>query len=580
MRTLRVGMAQINPTVGDLEGNKGKLVTYISRAKRQNINLLTFPELSLSGYPPEDLLLKPGFLKDNLKNLKEVAVAVRGITVVVGFADMDRKGNVYNAAALLHKGKIAAVYHKMHLPNYGVFDEKRYFRAGDECLVFVLEGVSIGITICEDMWFPDGPAGVEAREGKAEVILNISASPYHVGKGKLREKILSERARTSCAIISYNNLLGGQDELVFDGGGMFFDQRGKKIAQGKYFQEDLIIADLNIDRVLRDRSRRSEEPGGDTRLHKHKKVKRIELTKVKAGKKKPALPRRKLEKLSRLEEIYRALVLGVRDYVRKNGFGKVVIGLSGGIDSSLTAVIAVDALGKENVTGLSMPSIYSSEGTQADAGKLAENLGIKLIIISIERVFQAYLETFREEFRGLKPDVTEENLQARIRGNILMAVSNKSGSLVLTTGNKSEMGVGYCTLYGDMAGGFAVLKDVPKTLVYKLSGYRNRKEGKVLIPGSVLGREPSAELRPNQRDDDTLPPYSLLDPILAAYVEEDKSSQEIVAEGFNPRIVKKVLRLVDGNEYKRRQGPPGVKITPRAFGKDRRFPITNRYRDF
>lgn len=579
MKSLRVGMAQINPTVGDLEGNKGKLVSYISQAKRQNIDLLTFPELSLSGYPPEDLLLKPSFLKDNLKNLWGVAVAAKGITVVVGFADSDRQGNVYNAAALIHNGKIVAVYHKIHLPNYGVFDEKRYFQMGDEPLVFVLKGVIIGITICEDIWFPQGPAAVEAGEGQAEVILNISASPYHVGKGKLREKILSERAQENLTIISYNNLIGGQDELIFDGGGMFFDQKGKKIAQGKHFQEDLIVADLNIDMVLRDRSRRKKEPSGNALLQK--KVKRIELTEVKVRKRKSALPRKKkIEKLSQLEEIYRALVLGVHDYVRKNGFKKVIIGLSGGIDSSLTAVIAVDALGRENVTGLSMPSIYSSEGTQSDARKLADNLGIKLITISIEGVFRAYLETFQEEFRGLKPDVTEENLQARIRGNILMAISNKYGALVLTTGNKSEMGVGYCTLYGDMAGGFAVIKDVPKTLVYKLSRYRNRKEGRSLIPRSVLDREPSAELRPNQRDEDTLPPYSLLDPILEAYVEEDKSSEEIVARGFNRRIVKRVIHMVDSNEYKRRQGPPGVKITPRAFGKDRRFPITNRYRDF
>ncbi|NOX96809.1 MAG: NAD+ synthase, partial [Nitrospirae bacterium] len=418
-------------------------------------------------------------------------------------------------------------------------------------------------------------------EGKAEVILNISASPYHVGKGRLREKVLSERARENCAMVFYNNLVGGQDELVFDGGGMVFDQKGKEFARGKQFEEDLVIVDLNAGRIRNNRLRHESRPLNLSPLGIAllQKVKKIELPEAKTGKKK-SLPERKIKKLGRLEEIYRALILGVHDYVKKNGFKKVVIGLSGGIDSSLAAVLAVDALGRENVTGLSMPSAYSSAGTQADTVKLARNLGIKLITIPIDEIFRTYLEALREKFQGLKPDVTEENLQARIRGNILMAISNKYGSLVLTTGNKSEMSVGYCTLYGDMAGGFAVIKDVPKTLVYKLSRYRNRKEGKSLIPKSVLDREPSAELRPNQKDADTLPPYSLLDPILEAYVEEDKSSEEIIAGGFNPRVVKKVIRMVDRNEYKRRQGPLGVKITPRAFGKDRRFPLTNRYQDF
>lgn len=596
MKTLRVGMAQINPTVGDLGGNKEKIVSYLSQAKEQSIDLLTFPELCLSGYPPEDLLLKPDFLKDNRRVLREVAARVKGITIVVGFADSDRKGNIYNAAALIHGGKITAVYRKVHLPNYGVFDEKRYFQAGKEPVVFVLQGVVIGITICEDVWFPRDLVATEAREGQAEVILNISASPYYVGKGKLREKILYDRVRESCVIISYNNLIGGQDELVFDGGGMILDQKGEKIAQGKHFQEDLIIADLDINGVRSARSQRRDKfiprnfkkplsPGGKGEgegesISPPQRVKRIELTGTRGGKKKLPLPERKVEKLSRLEEIYRALVLGIRDYVGKNRFKEVIIGLSGGIDSSLTAVIAADALGRDKVTGLSMPSAYSSSGTQVDTRKLAQNLGIKLITIPVEETFQAYLKASQEEFEGLKPDVTEENLQARIRGNILMALSNKSGDLVLTTGNKSEMGVGYCTLYGDMAGGFAVIKDVSKTLVYKLSRYRNRKEGRSLIPKSVLKREPSAELRPNQKDEDTLPPYALLDLILEAYVEEGKSSREIIARGFNRDLVERVIHMVDSNEYKRRQAPPGIKITPRAFGKDRRFPITNRYRDF
>ena len=572
MKALRVGMAQINPTVGDLEGNKKKMVNYISQAKKQRVDILTFPELGLSGYPPEDLLLKPSFLKDNRRVLRGVAAMARGITMVVGFVDSDGEGNVYNAAALVHKGRVVAVYHKIHLPNYGVFDEKRYFQAGNEPLVFVLKGVIIGISICEDAWFPDGSAGEEVRRDRTKVILNISASPYHVGKGSLREKILYARAREKLAFICYNNLVGGQDELIFDGGGMVLDRKGRKLIQGRQFEEDLIVADLNIDEAATALPAWCQGAAGG--------AKRIELRAEGMGKKKLPLSKRKVKKLGRLEEIYRALVLGVRDYVGKNGFKKVIIGLSGGIDSSLTALIAVEALGKNNVTGLSMPSIYSSPGTQADTVKLARNLGIKLISIPIEGIFQAYSEAFREEFKGLRPDVTEENLQARIRGNILMAISNKSGSLVLATGNKSEMSVGYCTLYGDMAGGFAVIKDVPKTLVYRLSRYKNRKEGGSLIPGSVLSRQPSAELRPNQRDEDTLPPYSLLDPILEAYVEEDKSGEEIVAQGFNRELVQSIIHMVDSNEYKRRQGPPGVKITPRAFGKDRRFPITNRYRDF
>lgn len=577
---LRLGMAQINPTVGDLEGNKGIISDYIRQAKAQDVDLLTFPELSLSGYPPEDLLLKAGFLRDNRKVLREVMVLVKGITVVVGFADSDGKGTIYNAAAVIQQGKVVAVYHKIHLPNYGVFDEERYFQAGKEPLVFVLKGTTIGVTICEDIWHSRGPAAVEVQEGGAEVILNISASPYHVGKGKIREKLLSESSRDNLAVISYNNLIGGQDELIFDGTGMIFDPRGKKIAQGREFEEDLIVADLNIDRVRDIRSKCKNRPGRDLSPQQKMKIKRVELPLVKDGKRKRPLPKRKMERLSRMEEIYRALVLGVHDYVRKNGFKKVLIGLSGGIDSSLTAVIAVDALGKDNVAGLSMPSVYSSAETQSDTLKLARKLEVELTTVPIGGIFRAYLDALREGFGGRKTDVTEENLQARIRGNILMAISNKYGSLVLTTGNKSEMGVGYCTLYGDMAGGFAVLKDVPKTLVYRLARYRNRKEGRSLIPRSILVREPSAELRPNQRDEDSLPPYSLLDPILEAYVEEDKSSESIVARGFNREIVKKAVLMVDRNEYKRRQGPPGVKITPRAFGKDRRFPITNRYRDF
>jgi NAD+ synthase (glutamine-hydrolysing) len=611
MRNLRIAMAQINASVGDLTGNTRKILEFINRAKHKGAELLTFPELSITGYPPEDLLLKPTFIDANLSCLQKIVDASKAITVVVGF--VDSVDDIYNAAAIIHNQKLEGVYHKTFLPNYGVFDENRYFQAGMEPLVFTLKGITVGVNICEDIWYPQGPINVEALAGGAEMIVNISASPYHAGKGEFRKRMLATRAADNVVIVAFNNLVGGQDELIFDGNGMIFSQNGELIIQGKQFEEDLIVADLDIDAVFR---RRLHDP----RHRKEKlasmiagtKVKKIELPspplegqrKVDVNRDKPLLPISKISSMSHFEEIYNALVLGTQDYVRKNGFEKVVIGLSGGIDSSLTAIIAVDALGKENVIGVTMPSQYSSEETKSDAQRLADNLGIKLITIPIIDVFESYLNLFSEAFQGLernckplasvslanhKPlalvnlvNITEENIQARIRGNILMALSNKFGWLVLTTGNKSEMSVGYCTLYGDMAGGFAVIKDVPKILVYKLSEYRNSiAEVGVgvfasLIPQSVIERAPSAELRPNQKDVDSLPPYEILDPILQAYVEEDRSLNEIVEMGFDEAIVKRVILLVDRNEYKRRQGPPGIKITPRAFGKDRRLPITNK----
>ena len=469
-----------------------------------------------------------------------------------------------------------ACFYLIH--NYGVFDENRYFQAGTEPLVFKLNNVTVGVNICEDIWYPQGPMNVEALAGGAEVIVNISASPYHAGKGEFRKRMLATRAADNVVIVAFNNLVGGQDELVFDGNGMIFSQNGALITQGKQFEEDLIVADLDIDAVFR---RRLHDP-----RHRKEKlasmkagatVRKIELPTLDVKRNNPELPLRENSSMSHLEEIYNALVLGTRDYVQKNGFEKVVIGLSGGIDSSLTAIIAVDALGKENVIGVTMPSQYSSEETKSDAQRLADNLGIKLITIPIIDVLKSYLNSFSEVFQGLERDITEENIQARIRGNILMALSNKFGWLVLTTGNKSEMSVGYCTLYGDMAGGFAVIKDVPKILVYELSEYRNSIAEGELIPQSVIDRAPSAELRPDQKDVDSLPPYEILDPILQAYVEEDRSLGEIVEMGFDEEVVKRVILLVDRNEYKRRQGPPGIKITPRAFGKDRRLPITNKY---
>ena len=576
MRTLRIAMAQINSSVGNLTGNTRKILEFINRAKNMGAELITFPELSITGYPPEDLLLKPNFIDANLSCLQKIVDASEAITVVVGF--VDAVDDIYNAAAIIHNQQLEAVYHKAFLPNYGVFDENRYFQAGMEPLVFKLNNVTVGVNICEDIWYPQGPMNVEALVGGAEMIVNISASPYYAGKSEFRQRMLATRASDNVVIVAFNNLVGGQDELVFDGNGMIFSQNGELITQGKQFEEDLIVADLDISSVFR---RRLHDP-----RHRKEKlasmingttVKKIELPNIDVNQNKPELSVSKTSSMNHLEEIYNALVLGTRDYVQKNGFEKVVIGLSGGIDSSLTAIIAVDALGKENVIGVTMPSQYSSLETKSDAQRLADNLSIKFITIPIIDVFESYLNSFSEVFQGLERDITEENIQARIRGNILMALSNKFGWLVLTTGNKSEMSVGYCTLYGDMAGGFAVIKDVPKVLVYQLSEYRNSIAEGELIPQSVIDRAPSAELRPDQKDVDSLPPYEILDPILQAYVEEDRSLGEIVEMGFDEEVVKRVILLVDRNEYKRRQGPPGIKITPRAFGKDRRLPITNKY---
>jgi len=540
---LRIALAQINPTVGDLKANTEKITGFIDRAKEFEADIVTFPELAICGYPPEDLLLKEHFVRDNLKALRLLVKRIRGITVIVGFVDKDKKGNLYNAAGIICDGGLKGVYRKIELPNFGVFDEKRYFRAGDRPLVFDVGKMKFGVNICEDIWKENATACLQADKG-ARLIVNISASPYYMGKGNLRKKMLISRAKETKAYICYNNLVGGQDELIFDGGSMIVGPKGDRIIYGKQFEEDLIVADLPVTASKR---------------------------KIKG---------RSCLRLGRTEEIYSALVLGTGDYIRKNGFKKAVIGLSGGMDSSLTAAIACDAIGSENVTGISMPSRYSSRKTQTDAKVLADNLGIKFNVVPINSIFDVYLKILKKQFAGLKRDVTEENLQARIRGNILMAFSNKFGWLVLTTGNKSETSVGYCTLYGDMAGGFAVIKDVPKTVVYKLARFRNERGGKKLIPRSVFKRAPSAELKMNQKDQDTLPDYSVLDAILKDYIEEDKSFEKIISKRKNPELVKKVMNMVDKNEYKRRQSPPGIKITPKAFGKDRRLPLTNRYRDY
>ncbi len=543
-KILRIALAQINSTVGSLKDNSDKIYCFIEQAEKYKADIIAFPELAITGYPPEDLLYKKHFVDDNLKTMESLIKKVGDMLLIIGFVDKNKKNDLFNAAALIHNGKMLDVCHKIELPNYGVFDEKRYFCPGARHLVTKYRETVIGINICEDIW-TEKHVQMQAEAG-AEIIINISASPYHAGKMDLRNQILIQRAVETGTYICYVNLVGAQDELVFDGSSLIISPEGKKLASGKRFKEDLLLTDIPFK--------------DDT---------------------KPGLNKRKVEKSGKFKEVYEALVSGVKDYAEKNGFKKAVIGLSGGIDSSLTVLIACDAIGMNNVIGISMPSEYSSPETQADAKKLAENLGIEFKIIPIEDVFNSYLSGFKDVFKGLGHDITEENIQARIRGNILMALSNKFGYLVLTTGNKSELSCGYCTLYGDTAGGFSVLKDVYKTVVYELAKFRNDKEDFYLIPESVIARAPSAELRPDQKDTDNLPPYDILDKILVDYIEKDKNYEEIVkSHNIDHEIVRNVIKLVDRNEYKRRQSPIGIKITPKAFGKDRRFPITNGYREF
>jgi len=586
-QSIRIALAQINPTVGDLRGNADKVVAWIDKARRQAADLVVFPELCVTGYPPEDLLLKPRFVADNIAALKRIAVAARPTAVgaareivvgaarptaagaardtaaVIGFVDK-KADRIFNAAALVAAGRVKGVYHKAYLPNYGVFDEVRYFAAGEAFPVYGIGRTAFGVNICEDIWHLDGPAGIQAFRG-ARFIVNINASPYHIGKGLLREKILRRQARDNKIPVVYVNCVGGQDELVFDGQSFVVDEKGRVIARAKAFEEELLIVDLEV-------AASAKRP---------KTTLQAALQGAPQGTSQEKAGRRKSSVAPRLEEdaeVYAALVTGLRDYLAKNGFKKVVLGLSGGIDSSLVAAVASDAIGAQNVVGVAMPSVYSSQGSADDAMTLAVNLGIDFLTIPIQGIFDQYLKDFKEAFAGRQADVTEENLQARIRGNILMALSNKFGYLALNTGNKSEVSCGYCTLYGDMAGGFGVLKDVPKTLVYRLCGYKNRRDGRLTVPKSVFDKAPSAELRPGQKDADTLPPYEFLDRVLKLYVEQDKSFAQITGKGLAPDAVRRVIRMVDANEYKRRQAPPGIKITPRAFGKDRRMPITNRYR--
>jgi NAD+ synthase (glutamine-hydrolysing) len=577
---VRLALCQLNATVGDIAGNAELIRAGIARSRDAGAELVLFPELALTGYPPEDLLLKEHFLADAAAALGEIALQARGIVAVVGFPE--RAEDVYNAAAVLAEGALHGIYRKVYLPNYGVFDEQRYFQAGPGGAVIDVGDDCVGLTVCEDIWEPGPPASDEALAG-ASLILNISASPYHAGKGAERERMFAQRARDNHACVAFCALVGGQDELVFDGHSCVIDHTGRTIARAPQFREDLLICDVDLEAARAARLRDSGHRPAARRAQRDVRV----LAPLPGGPPTAAESGAVAELLAPVEaEVYSALMLGLRDYVLKNGFDHVVLGLSGGIDSALVACLAADALGAERVSATIMPSPYSSGETQDDARALASALGVRAHELPIEAVMGAYEQALADQFAGRRSDLTEENLQARIRGNLLMALSNKFGWLVLTTGNKSEMSVGYTTLYGDLAGGFAVIKDVPKTLVYRLCEWRNSPAGSTAadraasspIPASIITRAPSAELRHDQRDEDSLPPYEVLDRILEGYVELDRSREQLIAQGLPEQDVDRTIRLVDLAEYKRRQAPPGIKISARAFGRDRRMPITNRYR--
>lgn len=567
-----MALAQMNVTVGDLAGNAAAIAERIEEARDLGAHVVAFPELAITGYPPEDLLLKPAFVEANHKALLSLVGATKNITAIIGFVDRDV--DLYNAAAILHNGEWVDTYRKQRLPNYGVFDELRYFSPGRGEVVLGLGEAQVGVSICEDIWSPGGPVGRVAAAG-ANVVININASPYHREKSASRHRMLGTRAADYGVALAYVNMIGGQDELVFDGDSLVMDARGEILSEAPPFADELLVCDIELEQVFRARlhdPRRRQSARRSPPSTRHLLLSQDPLT-LSA----PLAPH-PVVKHDEIAEIYAALVMATHDYTRKNGFKHVVLGLSGGIDSSLVAVIAVDALGADAVTGVSMPSRISSEGSKTHAAELAQKLGVEMITIPIHEIFDVSTTTLEPAFTGREADLAEENLQARIRGNMVMALSNKFGWLVLTTGNKSEMATGYSTLYGDMAGGFAVLKDVQKTLVYELSHWRNAQPDGPVIPDVVLTKPPSAELRPDQKDEDSLPPYDILDPILQRYVEEDWSLEELVAAGFDEEVSRQIIALVDRNEYKRRQAPPGVKITARAFGKDRRLPITNRYR--
>ena len=634
-RTIRLALAQINLTVGDLPGNTARMLDYLQQAREAGADLVAFPELATTGYPPEDLLFKRSFVDANVAAMEEVVAASGGMVVVLGYVQPRPHPNplpegegtkegwgIANSAAVGFGGQLIDTYDKIFLPNYGVFDEERYFVKGNVCPVYELDDVRIGVNVCEDIWYETGPSSVQRQAG-AEIIININASPFHAGKSKYRrDNIVASRATENGLFVAYLNTVGGQDELVFDGNSMVCDPWGQVLARGPAFQEAMIITDINLDRA-QPQNLPSPSGGGSgwrgSLLAEVGSPKTItipsspgERLRRESISNRPPLPPpshfapdQESGESDEIEEIYLALVLGTRDYLHKTGFRKAIVGLSGGIDSALTAVVAADALGPENVLGITMPSRYSSRGSVDDSAELAGNLGIEFWEIPIEPAHEAFTGMLAERFAGTEANVAEENVQARIRGNVLMTVSNKFGWIVLTTGNKSEMAMGYATLYGDMAGGFAVLKDVDKMTVYALSRWRSSNShkfplhtvgapflgrlgsapvqgegvsGNEVIPRAIIDKPPSAELREGQMDEDSLPPYEILDPVIQAYVEEDHSYAEMVDMGHDPAVVRQVITAVDRNEYKRRQAPPGVKITPRAFGRDRRLPIVNRYR--
>lgn len=575
MQTLRVALAQVNSTIGDFEGNRAKILEAARRAEEYGADLVAFPELVVTGYPPEDQLLRPAFIQEAEQHLLTLASEAAGLPpLVVGCLDFT--DHLYNTAAVIYGGAVLARYHKQRLPNYGVFDEERYFYPGDETLVCTIGGVEVGITICEDAWYPE-PVRDAAVAG-AEVVVNINGSPFHAGKTSFRERMIATRAGDNTVALAYVNQVGGQDELVFDGNSLVVDPLGNIVARGKSMEEDLVVFDVIVEEVIRlrlhdSRLRRMRESGMP-------RTRRVHVTGADEQKQdRTPLPPRDLERPSDLAETYQALVVGTRDYVRKTGFDHVFVAMSGGIDSAIVGAIAVDALGADNVTGVSMPSRYSSEGSVADAVELAERLGVRLISLPIEDIHAGALNILQREFGAEALGLAEENVQSRARGMLVMALSNhRPRSMVLTTGNKSEYACGYATLYGDMVGGYAVIKDVPKTLVWDLARYRNTQG--MVIPQNSIDKPPSAELRPDQLDTDSLPPYEILDPIVVGYVEEDLSVEAIVARGFPEDLVRRVIDMINRNEYKRRQSPPGVKITPRAFGRDRRLPLASKYRGY
>ena len=572
---IRIALAQINSTVGDLTGNTAKICSYIDKAKDLDVDLIAFPELAITGYPPEDLVFRNQFVQENMKCSLEVSRYAKGITAIFGFVELDNK--LYNSAAVASEGEMKGIHKKIFLPNYGVFDEERYFASGDTCPVFTINGIKVGVNVCEDIWYPKGPTTVQRVAG-AELIVNINGSPFHAGKRQDRESMLIERALDHGLFIAYVNQVGGQDELVFDGSSVVIDPEGNVISRGESFLEDLVICDIDTAQLQQARDANTQEFAAEglenvgVPVHKH--------ISNEIPQPKKQFIQKDIQPTSSLEEVRKALVIGTKDYVNKSGFQKVLIALSGGIDSSLVAAIAAEALGPDNVIGISMPSQFSSEGSETDANELAKNIGIRIESIPIRQIVTSMELALQGQFHGTEWGVAEENIQSRIRGNLIMAMSNKFGWMVLTTGNKSEMAVGYATIYGDMAGGFSVIKDVPKLMVYNLCRHINEISSSIVIPQTILDKPPSAELRPDQKDTDSLPDYDILDPILEAYVERDSSFQEIVADGFESETVANIISLVDRNEYKRRQSPPGIKITPRNFGRDRRMPVANKFRSF